>query len=397
MKRNQFKRFTAFLLLLCLLTALLCGCQNNEDNPSQTPSTDGTTVPAGSSEPSSEPIKQTEPSTAPSTAPTEPSTQPTEPSTEPTEPSTQPTTPPTEPSTEPTFPGVTWESVGETVYATTAVNVRSGPGTSYEKISQLQQGQAVLRVALGSNGWSKIAFNGGYAYVSSNYLSTQQTQPVETQPVTPPSNNTQGDKVIYLTFDDGPGTRTPELLALLEKYDVKVTFFVMGDGELQYLDDIANAGHAIGIHTYSHDYEEIYASTDAFWADFYKMEDIIYQYTGIHTNLHRFPGGSSNSISKRLCPGIMTELTQEIQNRGYYYFDWNVDSDDAGSARTADEVYNNVISTLKTKGHSVVLMHDVKSYTIDAIERIIQWGLQNGYTFLPLDENAPVTHHTVRN
>ena len=384
MKNVQAKKPIAFLLALCLVTALLAGCQDNSGDPSQTPapSTDSSTGTTGHFEPSSEP-------TEPSSEPTEPSTQPTEPSTAPTEPSTEPTTPPTQSQ----FPGVTWEDVNETVYAISAVNVRSGPGTSYEKLGSLSQGEAVKRTGKGSNGWSRVEYKGQQAYISSNYLTAQK--PTESQPTQP--NNTQTEKVIYLTFDDGPGSRTPELLAILEKYNVKATFFVMGDACVEYLDDIANAGHAIGIHTYSHDYEEIYSSTDAFWADFYKMEDLIYRYTGIHTNLHRFPGGSSNSISKRLCPGIMTQLTQDIQAKGYYYFDWNVDSDDAGSARTADEVYNNVISTVKKTGHSVVLMHDVKSYTVDAVERIIQWGLQNGYTFLALDENAPVTHHTVRN
>ena len=395
MRFFRSKQLTAFLLALCLLTALLAGCNHNGDEPSEpavpsTGSSTGTTGHSEPAEPSSEP-------TQPSAQPTEPGTQPTTVPTEPTDPSTEPTAPPTEPQ----FPGVTWESAEATVYAISAVNVRSGPGTSYEKLGSLSQGEAVKRLAKGSNGWSRVEYKGQQAYISSNYLTTQDpaapTEPQVTQPQATQPNTNQADKVIYLTFDDGPGSRTPELLAVLEKYNVKVTFFVMGDSCLEYLDDIAAAGHAIGIHTYSHKYDEIYSSTDAFWEDFYKMDSIIYERTGIHTNLHRFPGGSSNTISKKLCPGIMTQLAQEIQDKGYYYFDWNVDSDDAGSATTADEVYQNVISGLKKTGHSVVLMHDVKSYTVDAVEQIIQWGLQNGYTFQALDENTPVTHHTLRN
>lgn len=388
MKKNELKQFIACLLVLVLIAGLLAGCVDSGSDPtgSSSPSTD----PSGSSEP-----------TEPSTEPTEPTTEPTEPTTKPTEPTTEPTHPttaPTEPSTkptEPTSPGITWQPVNETVYAISAVNVRSGPGISYDKVGQLSQDEAVQRIAKGSNGWSRVVYKGQEAYVSTNYLTTQKpiapTQP--TNPSTP-----QTDKVIYLTFDDGPGPRTPELLAILEKYNVKVTFFVMGDSNLEYLDDIAKAGHAIGIHTYSHKYDVIYKSTDAFWDDFYKMDNIIYQRTGIHTNLHRFPGGSSNSVSIKHCPGIITKLAKEVQDKGYYYFDWNVDSRDAETAtKTADQVYNNVISTLKKKGHSVVLMHDVKSFTIDAVERIIQWGLQNGYTFEAIDENTPVTHHTIKN
>ncbi len=292
-----------------------------------------------SSPSTSVPSTESNATTQPTTVPTQPSTQPTEPSTQPTEPPTQPTEPPTQPTETPTQPTET-----------------TAPATK-----------------------------------------PQPTQPKPTEPVPPQADNPKGDKVIYLTFDDGPGIRTPDLLAILEKYNVKATFFVVGTAYLEFLDDIANAGHSIGIHTNSHRYEDIYSSTDSFWKDFNAMDDKIFQRTGIHTKLYRFPGGSSNRTSIKYCPGIMTKLVKEVQNKGYYYFDWNVDSDDAGSAKTANQVYNNVIAGVKNKDKSVVLMHDIKSYTVDAIESIIRWGLQNGYIFLPLDENAPSVHHTVKN
>lgn len=284
-----------------------------------------------------------------STAPTTEPTQPTQPSTQPTEPSsqpTQPTTQPTEPATKPS----------ETQPPETTAPPTSTPETQ-----------------------------------------PKPTQPKPTEPVPPQADNPTGRKVIYLTFDDGPGIHTPKLLSILEKYNVKATFFVVGSAYLEYLDDIADAGHAIGIHTNSHRYEDIYSSTDGFWKDFNAMDDKIFQRIGIHTKLYRFPGGSSNRVSKKYCPGIMTQLVKEVQDKGYYYFDWNVDSDDAGNATTADQVYANVIAGVKNKSNSVVLMHDVKSYTVDAIEKILRWGLQNGYIFLPLDESAPVVHHTVKN
>lgn len=213
--------------------------------------------------------------------------------------------------------------------------------------------------------------------------------------VNDPENST--GKVIYLTFDDGPGSYTPELLAVLEKYNVKVTFFVVGSARLDYLDDIAAAGHSIGLHTNSHKYSQIYASDEAFWEDLNAVHDKVLEYTGIDTKLYRFPGGSSNTMSKKYCLNIMTRLVEAVQEAGYCYFDWNVDSNDAGGAKTSAEVYNNVVSGIKGRNTAVVLQHDVKSYSVNAVEKIIQWGLANGYTFLPLDMDSPTFHHGVNN
>ncbi len=204
-------------------------------------------------------------------------------------------------------------------------------------------------------------------------------------------------KVIYLTFDDGPSRHTGRLLEILEKYNVKATFFVVGGGKLEYLDDIVAGGHAIGIHSNTHDYQKIYSGEKAFFQDFNAIRDKIYDRTGSRTTLIRFPGGSSNRVSKEYCTGIMTLLTRVVEERGYQYFDWNVDSNDAGGAKTATEVFKNVISGVQEQSHSVVLQHDTQGFSVDAVERIIQWGLANGYTFLPLEPTSPKAHHNVRN
>ena len=206
-------------------------------------------------------------------------------------------------------------------------------------------------------------------------------------------------KVIYLTFDDGPDENTERLLQVLKKYDVKATFFVVNTGRLDLLDDVAAEGHSLGIHSKTHRYEKIYANEDAFFEDFYAMQDLIYQYSGVKTMLTRFPGGSSNITSAKYNEGIMTRLTQAVKDQGFRYFDWNVDSKDAGGAATADEVFANVIKGIQNnpKNYSVVLQHDIKDYSVDAVEQIILWGLNNGYTFLPLEMDSPICEHTVRN
>jgi len=219
------------------------------------------------------------------------------------------------------------------------------------------------------------------------------------EPVSP------GGKVIYLTFDDGPSQYTTKLLGVLEQYNVKATFFVCDRGTKlnKLMKDIVDGGHSIGIHSVTHDYPSIYSSVDAFIKDLTGMGDIIYANTGVRTKLMRFPGGSSNGVSAKYCPGIMTELVQVVRDMGYQYFDWNVDSDDAYQAKTADEVFNNVCFGKKTASGSwagcedvknaVVLQHDIKSYSVDAVERIIQWGLANGYEFKALDMTSPAAHH----
>lgn len=224
-----------------------------------------------------------------------------------------------------------------------------------------------------------------------------------------PQTVTPQGGTIYLTFDDGPGPYTRQLLDVLKKHGVKATFFVKNNPNYNHLlKDIVDEGHAIAIHTSSHDYKEIYSSEDAFFKDLNEMSDIIYEKTGVRTTLMRFPGGSSNTTSKKYNKGIMTRLTKMVEDMGYQYFDWNVDSDDAGSARTADEVFNNVVhGKVTSSGTSwrgcedgktnIVLQHDIKKYSVEAVERIIEWGKANGYQFLALDPTSPKSHHGVNN
>ena len=226
----------------------------------------------------------------------------------------------------------------------------------------------------------------------------KKAPPVNTapDPIGPADPNRGKGKYIYLTFDDGPGIYTEKLLAVLAKYNVKATFFLVNTGYISLASQIAAQGHAVGIHSVSHVYRTIYASEEAYFNDITTMQSIIEQYTGIKTTLLRFPGGSSNMVSS-FNPGIMTRLTKAVEEAGFQYFDWNVSSADAGGASTPNEVYYNVIYGIGNKTHSVVLQHDIKGFSVDAVERIIQWGLANGYTFLPLSPSGPICHHGVNN
>lgn len=203
-------------------------------------------------------------------------------------------------------------------------------------------------------------------------------------------------RVIYLTFDDGPGPYTLELLDLLKQYGVKATFFVTGRGSQGELWRMYKEGHSIGMHTLTHDYESIYASEEAFFSDLYGIQDLIYRETGTKPTLMRFPGGGSNLVSS-YNEGIMTRLTQAVQDAGFQYFDWNVDSNDAGGALRKETVAANVIDGVQNQRISIVLQHDIHDFSVAAVEEIIVWGLNNGYRFLPLTQNSPTMQHDVLN
>lgn len=203
-------------------------------------------------------------------------------------------------------------------------------------------------------------------------------------------------KFIYLTFDDGPSYLTPGLLDTLKKYNVKATFFVVGEGNLSILKRIDAEGHSIGIHANEHTYSKIYASDEAFLADQAVISQKVYDQVGFYPTIMRFPGGSSNRVSKNYNLGIMTRLTQTVQEMGYRYFDWNVNSEDAEKA-TPERVLEATIEGVAKRSESMVLMHDIQKSSMQVIEEFIIWALDNGYTFLPITDNTPDFHHPIKN
>ena len=225
---------------------------------------------------------------------------------------------------------------------------------------------------------------------------TEAVRSVTVEKAPQPDPSDPGSKIIYLTFDDGPSKHTERLLAILAKYDVKATFFVVNYGYRDMIGKEAAAGHSVAVHSLTHDYQKIYASEEAYFADLRAMNEIVKEQTGSYTTMIRFPGGSSNKVSD-FNPGIMTRLTQAVTDAGYQYYDWNVSSGDAGLTTDTDVVYQNVIDGIKSHNVSIVLQHDSKGYSVDAVERIIQWGLSNGYTFLPLTPSSPKAHHRLNN
>ena len=199
------------------------------------------------------------------------------------------------------------------------------------------------------------------------------------------------DNMIYLTFDDGPSPYTKQLLDILDKYNVKATFFVVGTEMPELITEIANRGHTIGAHTYSHKYK-IYQNEPTYYKDLNKILDIIEERAGYRPSLIRFPGGSSNTVSANYCRKIMTQLAESVERHGYTYFDWSVNSGDADTAKTKAAVVENIINGIKETKRPVVLQHDTKDYSVAATEEVIKWALDNGYVFGVLDEDIKCQH-----
>ena len=205
--------------------------------------------------------------------------------------------------------------------------------------------------------------------------------------------------IIYLTFDDGPGIYTARLLDILKRYGIQASFFVTGFGEDDLIRREYDEGHTVALHSFSHDYSYVYSSVENYYADLDTIKERVKRITGSDPILIRFPGGSSNTVSRRYDgrSHIMSYLTSDVENHGYTYFDWNVNSGDADGASSSDEVYENVVNSLKVGGESVVLQHDVKEFSVNAVERIIQYGLENGYIFSKLNKDSFTAHHGVNN
>lgn len=220
------------------------------------------------------------------------------------------------------------------------------------------------------------------------------TRPEELNSETDDYNNYYGK--IYLTFDDGPSTLTSDFLDLLKKYNAKATFFVTCNGPDEMIKRAYDEGHTIGLHTASHKYS-IYSSEDTYFDDLAKVDDRVYNVIGIHSKIIRFPGGSSNTVSKKYKEGIMTKLANDVESRGYQYWDWNITSGDAGDTTDPNKIVQNVTSECKKDKKNVVLMHDIHKYTREALEPILKWGTENGYKFEAIENSMKPVHHALNN
>ena len=201
--------------------------------------------------------------------------------------------------------------------------------------------------------------------------------------------------LVALTFDDGPSPNTGRVLEILERYGVKGTFFVVNQGteqSRQWMRDIVAAGHTIGVHSYTHDYETIYSSVEAYLDDFAQMYDVILEATGVAPQVFRFPGGSINAYNGQIYQEIVSEMTR----RGFVYYDWNRMTGDAVRRTPSSAVLaKNALSDIRATDRIILLAHDSKRYTnmVAALPDIIEGYQAAGFTLEALTpEVKPIVY-----
>ena len=222
---------------------------------------------------------------------------------------------------------------------------------------------------------------------------------VQTVEAPPQETAVLPEKWVCLTFDDGPSKTTPEVLRVLNAAGVHATFFVVAtdynETYLPLLTEAAAAGHQIALHSASHEYRDIYRSSEAYWKDIALLKERIAPYVDAESIRYlRFPGGSTNTVSRRHGgKGLMQQLKTEAEENGYRWVDWNVCAEDAvGGKPSADTIYRNVVRETGEQTHCVVLMHDSSTTrtTAEALPDIVQWYADNGYTFLTVAQALPL-------
>lgn len=199
------------------------------------------------------------------------------------------------------------------------------------------------------------------------------------------------EKVVFLTFDDGPSRNTVKILDTLKRYNVNATFFLIGENLTESGVEIAKRtleeGHMLGMHTETHAYNEIYRSVDSFLADYDKLASRFVEEFGECPAVFRFPGGSySNYINP-----IKQDLKKEMERRGFLCYDWNVSGEDSVGTPTAASIKKNIFDSIEGQKQPIVLLHDApcSNLTAEVLPEILERLIADGYEFRTLRYREP--------
>ena len=198
------------------------------------------------------------------------------------------------------------------------------------------------------------------------------------------------DKIIYLTFDDGPGGKTTtDVLDILNKKNVKATFFVIGnqiEGQEDTIKRIINDGHSLGLHSMSHNKDLLYSSNETFISEMSELQTLLKDLTDEDVNILRFPFGANNSTYK-----LQLSLVDLIHSKGLKIYDWNVDSTD-GANPYADPytIFKRATTVEESKSPIILLMHCgyINKNSSIALSDIIDYYIDKGYTFKPISSDT---------
>ena len=201
-------------------------------------------------------------------------------------------------------------------------------------------------------------------------------------------------KTAYLTFDDGPSCLTEKYLDILKEEDAKATFFLIGqqiDGEMaEIIKRELDEGHEIGVHTYCHEANEIYANEESCFKDIMKIKEQLETQFGYDAKLVRFPWGSANGYISTFRENIINK----VHENGMEYADWNVSAEDSVGTPTVDSIMGNIRKDFKKYNEPVILMHDsgCNKQTLEALRGVIKELKAAGYGFATLTEREKPCH-----
>ncbi len=233
-----------------------------------------------------------------------------------------------------------------------------------------------------------------YKIVYNSFFSTshvKKVQLVSNQPIVslrkiiPEHYNGKTRKIIYLTFDDGPGKYTNQLLDILKENKIKATFFLIGSHAQQYSDVVKREykeGNYVGLHSMTHEYKPLYVQRK-YVEEMKETQQIVHNIIGTSPTLTRPPYGSK--------PGLTEDIQQQLLQSGLHVWDWTIDSNDwklngLPLEKSAPQIVQTILSQA-TENIEVILMHDIHPQTVAAMPAIIK-GLKNkGYDFEVYQEN----------
>ena len=225
--------------------------------------------------------------------------------------------------------------------------------------------------------------------------SARARRTVRVTPNALPEKREETEKTIYLTYDDGPTQYTDELLELLDEYEAKASFFVIGGEAAKYPDSVRKAfdgGHSIGVHCNTHDYYKLYSSEDGFLDDLCAARETVFDLTGQRPSIYRFPGSSETAyqFSAKKIDGGFDTLKNDLSDLGMEFFDWD-DSADSKSISPGDCAYR-IMKLAEKRETLIVLLHDTKYGCIPATRRLLELGREKGFCFKGLEPSDGTTH-----
>ncbi len=203
------------------------------------------------------------------------------------------------------------------------------------------------------------------------------------------AQDTDEGKKVYLTFDDGPVPGiTEKLLIALNNNNVKATFFIVGKevkGREDLLIKIKEAGHSLGLHSYSHNFKKIYRSEAAFIDEMLKTQALISEISGASPKALRFPGGSSRRLTY--------SLYKKLHENNLKVYDWNVDLMDGVQGELPEPLLVRNGTKIKPDyaySRIIILAHcnSNNKNTIKALPQIISFYRSKGYEFYPITDDT---------